>query len=239
MLAAHLPPEPAAIAFWTPQRGLLAIGGRVEVTRDGGRSFRLALRAGTQVDGLQTDGPGVAIASLADGSARRTLDGGRTWHPFGVEQRVQAFPSSPCPRQVSDGQLTAKPTPQLGWVVCLGGASAGQQERALYRTRDGGHTWHTLQRPHGAGGYPAALSVAADGFGLLDEERGTLLLTHDGGVRWHAARLVAEPEVDFGIATAAFTRGRGLFLVRGELGVLLWATADGGRSWELRNRWRR
>ena len=45
MLAAHLPPEPAAIAFWTPQRGLLAIGGRVEVTRDGGRSFRLALRA--------------------------------------------------------------------------------------------------------------------------------------------------------------------------------------------------
>jgi photosystem II stability/assembly factor-like uncharacterized protein len=91
--AKKLAPVPNAIAFWDPRRGLLGTGtclgttydscrnGTIQLTSNGGRSFRLLLRTRRRVVQLQTAGPHGAIATT-DGGAFRTLDGGRSWKRF-------------------------------------------------------------------------------------------------------------------------------------------------------------
>src|SRR5438034_6321153 len=85
--AKKLAPVPNAIGFWDPRRGLLGTGtcvgtsydscrnGTIELTSNGGRSFRVLLRMRRRVLQLQTAGPHGAIATT-DGGAFRTLDGG-------------------------------------------------------------------------------------------------------------------------------------------------------------------
>src|SRR6266540_2233323 len=88
------PVVPNVIAFWDARQGLLGTGtcrgaihnacreGTVQLTSNGGRSFRLVLRTRRPVIGLSTAGPHSAIAKTDGGGSFRTLDGGRSWKAF-------------------------------------------------------------------------------------------------------------------------------------------------------------
>jgi photosystem II stability/assembly factor-like uncharacterized protein len=295
VLVALLPtPIPTAVAFWDARRGLLGTracrfaaqceAGRIELTADGGRSFRVVLRTRRPIVALQTAGPNAAIARTDGGGALRTLDGGRSWRPYrlrfttsfatpliGLGVRRYALErhlaltvlatsdggltwhrrASPCTQAIADSALVDLVTPSLGWIVCLGQPGAGNQEKAVFRTDDGGRSWRRgaaeINYPrsliHGGlsgYGYPEGISFAKDGFGILWESRGTLYVTRDGGKDWTAEPKVARPELDFGRGAAAFTGGHGLVLLGrgGGQPTRLLATNDYGRTWRLVRRWR-
>jgi photosystem II stability/assembly factor-like uncharacterized protein len=257
--------------------------GTIQLTSNGGRSFRVVLRTRRRVVQLQTAGPHGAIATTDDG-AFRTLDGGRSWKRFRQRHRASFATeriglgfrthlvhnhlalallatsdggqtwrtrASPCTQAVAAGALIDLVTPSLGWIVCLGQPGAGNEEKAVFSTTDGGRSWsagasavncprRNLHGGLGGYGYPAGIAFAADGFGILWESRGTLYVTRDRGIHWRAQPKVAQPELDFGRGAATFAGGGGLVLLGrgGSLPARLLATDDVGRSWHLVRRWR-
>ena len=141
-----------------------------------------------------------------------TDNGGRTW-----QRRSRPLPE----RDVAFSANGDLVTPELWWVVCEGQRGAGNEDKAIYRTRNGGRTWEAgaatvfgghREREHGGVstyGYPVGLAFARDGWGLLTESRGTLYVTRDGGAHFHAEPHVAHPEADFAGGAAAFSGGSG------------------------------
>jgi photosystem II stability/assembly factor-like uncharacterized protein len=275
---------PYAVVFWDARDGLLGTGacptavagtcrrGAVELTTDGGRSYRTVFRARRPVIELQTAGRRAAVARTDGGGSYLTLDGGRSWKPWpysgtasfatpriGLRSRSVVTDNhlalallatrnggrtwqrrpSPCAQAVAFGALVDLVTPQLGWLVCLGQPGAGNQEKAVFRTRDGGATWRPAGGRIDSYGYPEGIAVAADGFGLLWESRGTLYATRDGGAHWQAEPRVARREIDFGRGAAAFPGGIGFVLLGhgGGLSARLLETRDGGRRWSVVRYW--
>jgi hypothetical protein len=196
--------------------------------------------------------PGVSFAtprvglgsccSSDDNNARlvRTKDGGRSW------QR------SPKPVHCRTGfPLIDLATPRLGWVVCSQMLGAGNEVKALFRTRDGGRTWQKLTASPTTGypdhrggvalpGYVAGISFTRGGYGLMWESRGTLFVTRDGGRTWRRHSRLAQFDVDFGLGGSAFANGTGLVLY--EHGGSTWRlieTRDYGHSWHIVRRWAR
>lgn len=168
-----------------------------------------------------------------------TRDGGTTWERS----------PGPCKRSVTFRGVADLVTPKLWWIACVGEGAAGNEDKAIFRTRDGGRTWEagaasvsiaSRQREHGgisSYGYPEGLAFAPDGWGLLTESRGTLYVSRDGGMRFRAEPNVARPEVDFAGGAAAFDGGVG-FVFLGEANPRLLETHDFGRSWRVVRRWR-
>ena len=168
-----------------------------------------------------------------------TSDGGRTW-------RRRA---SPCVQAVAWSVLVDLVTQHRGWLVCLGQPGVGNEEKAVFRTTDGGRTWragaeivmYPQRRSHGgiwSYGYPQGVSFAPDGFGILWESRGTLFVTRDNGRNWTAKPKVAQPEIDFGEGAAALPHGFGFVLLgRGAGPARLIVTKDYGRTWRVVHRW--
>ena len=213
-------------------------------TLDRGRSwrpFRLRYHASFATPGVglgfrsTVAGNRLALALLA------TSDGGRSWRAG----------ASPCRAAVADTALVDLVTPRLGWLVCLGEPGVGNQQKAVYRTTDGGRTWqvgaetifYPRRRLHGgisSYGYPYGIAFAPDGFGILWEGRGTLYVTHDGGRRFAAQPSVVRPEIDFGRGAGAFPDGHALLLLGrgGGPPTRLLATTDHGRTWQTVHRWR-
>jgi photosystem II stability/assembly factor-like uncharacterized protein len=114
------------IAFWDMHRGLLSRGRAVSLTTDGGRTFRVVLRASTPVTGIQAFGRSGAVVDFRRPLSLRTLDGGRTWHPF-----THRF----------DADFA---TPRIGL-----GFRVGRFEfvRGLVLTTDGGRSWQRRESP--------------------------------------------------------------------------------------------
>jgi hypothetical protein len=136
----------------------------------------------------------------------------------------------------------AEPCPPLNaalrsgsWFLCIGQGGAGRGEKAVYRgSRRLAWTGHGIT----AQGYAVGIAMARDGFGIIWESRGPLLVTRDGGLRWLELPKVGVPEVDFGITGAALPHGRGwVVLARGNIHRRLLETADAGRTWHVVHRW--
>jgi photosystem II stability/assembly factor-like uncharacterized protein len=213
-------------------------------TRDGGRTWQ---RVPPQpVVYWLNSRLGVSFRSYFAGSRGRlalrvTHDGGRTWR----RQR------DPCEKAVAFSASADLVTPTLWWISCLGQPGMGNEDKAIFRTRDAGKTWQAgaatiLISPRRRGrhggiseyGYPAGLAFAPGGWGLLTETRGTLYVTRDGGVHWRAEPHVARPELDFAGGGAAFPGGVGLVLLTDNFHGRLVETRDYGRTWRVVRRWR-
>jgi len=158
-----------------------------------------------------------------------THDGGRTWQPR----------ASPCLPAVAWSALIDLVTPDLGYIVCLGEPGAGNENKAIFRTSDGGRHWRTRGSIAGYG-YPEGIAFSPAGLGVLWEGRGTLYVTRDGGAHWNAEPKVVQPEIDFGRGAAALN-GRRAFVLVGRGGALparLLEATDAGRTWQVIHRWR-
>jgi photosystem II stability/assembly factor-like uncharacterized protein len=214
-----LPPLPTAVAFRNASDGVLGTTRDIEVTRDGGRTWRVVFRTPRPVSWIGYDPSGRPRAILDDGENL----GGPRWRP--ELQLAQEF--SPCVRSrtVFSGS----------WVLCIGQGSAGTGGKWAYRTTDRG--W----RRCGAlpiAGYALGIAMAPDGFGLVWESRGTVYVTRDRCAHWIGQGSVAVPEVDFGVSGAAVTGGVGWMLLTRNGAVRLLQTTDHGRTWRSMHRWR-
>jgi hypothetical protein len=128
--------------------------------------------------------------------------------------------ASPCPRE--------RVTYSRAWALCTGEGGAGNMEKRVYRR--GAHEWTLLYQRFDYG-YPLGIAMARDGFGIIWESRGTLLVTRDGGRRWTPRPDVAQPEVDFGVAGSVRAHGVAFVtLARGGRRRVL-ETTDFGRTW--------
>lgn len=240
-------PPISAIAFRDPRDGLLAAGATVALTADGGRTWRVVLRARRLVRDVGFAGR-LDWAELANRETLGSRDGDRTWHRVHPPLHLA---SSPCRPPLPGGAVPPARAGRWTWAVCTGGAGAGSMAKAVYRSGDGGLSWRLLAaanfartRPASRGGiglfgYPVGIAMARDGFGLIWESRGTLYLTRDGGSRWKGLPLVARPEIDFGQAGAALPGGVGFVVLSlgGNRGERLIETRDYGRTWRVVHRW--
>ncbi|MHB8470588.1 MAG: WD40/YVTN/BNR-like repeat-containing protein [Gaiellaceae bacterium] len=247
---------PNAIAFRDPRRGLLGSGwqscadsaafgcrpqGTIELTGDGGRTWRVVLRTPRPVVSV-TWYQDMLAARFDDGENLQSTNGGRTWAP------ATAGPPffSSCPQGLA--QEPSNP-PYLSWSLCTSEAGAGSQGKSVYRLT-AGHGWkrvaYTPFAPPGRGyggislyGYPQGIA-AAGAFGVVWESRGTLYVSRDGGSHWAALRKVARPEVDFGMSASVLPRGVGFVLLAlgGSEVRRLIETTDAGRTWRVVRRWR-
>lgn len=231
------PPLPAAIAFRTPSDGLLGTSRDVELTADGGRTWRVVFRAPRPVVSISFDAGGRPRAVLDDGENLAPARGWRDWRPT-----LAPGPTySPCPPAYSVSR-----TSDL-WTLCIGQASAGAAGKAVYRWTPAGEqrVAYTPFPPPGRGyggislgGYAEGIAMAHDGFGIIWESRGTLYVTRDGGSLWIGLPHVAEPEVDFGLSGSALPHGVAFVLLeRGGTHVRLLETTDAGRRWSVVHRW--
>jgi hypothetical protein len=242
-----LPPRaalvPNAIAFRDPAHGVVGggasgAGGTVQLTSNGGRTWRVVLRTPKPVVQVAYAGKGIRIV-LADNSIRASTDGTRGWHaapPINM-------PRSPCPQMLFLSHWDGN------WVLCTGELSAGAGGKAVYRFTGG--RWrrlaHTPFPPPGKAvggislmGYALGISVAPNGFGLIWESRGTLYVTRDGGSHWTGLPKVAVPEVDFGQSGFALPHGVGFAVLSRGTGLQrrLIETTNAGRTWHVVHRWR-
>jgi len=226
-----LPPLPTAVAFRNATDGLLGTSRDIEITRDGGRTWKVVFRTPRPVSWIGYDASGRPRAILDDGENL----GGPRWRP-----ELQLEQLTPCPAGVNRAFQSDD------WVLCIGQSSAGSGEKAVYRLTPNGPkrlAWAFLGPTltmHGitAQGYAVGIAMAHDGFGIIWQGRGPLLVTRDGGLRWVGLPKVGVPEVDWGISGAALRHGIAwVLLARGNVHRRLLETTDDGRTWRIVHRW--
>ena len=174
--------------------------------------------------------------NASSASLSYTRNGGRTW----TRSRV------PCGQGGLSVVLTRAPGGTLA-AVCAGEPSAGSQGKMFTLSANGGRSW---TKPAGCEiGYPChGSAVLPDGYlsqiaatsartVYLIGSRGPLIVTSDGGRRWHQVSPAKAPVIgaeNGGVAQVMFF-GRSKGLVVGDsfaTGVVqIWHTADDGRRW--------
>jgi photosystem II stability/assembly factor-like uncharacterized protein len=222
--------------FWSTRVGLLGVGycvpsgihcvgGAVERTTDGGRTYHVVLHTSEPVGLLTKVGSHGAIATPFGGHAWRTLDGGRTWKPFDYRPLFWA-------------------TPRIA-VRFTGYVRRGSTKLALRVTHDGGRTWRRLADPCNRAvtynAYAALVTaklwwivcVGLPAGGTADK---AVFTTRDGGKTWRAgAANLGPPNVRVHGGVGQIGSPDGLAFARNGFGLLteahgtLYVTADGGQ----------
>ncbi|QBE65313.1 WD40/YVTN/BNR-like repeat-containing protein [Pseudoduganella lutea] len=185
--------------------------------------------SGTQVElrGLSVVGPAVAWASGAKGTVLRTVDGG-TW-------QVLAVPGA---EKLDFRDIHAA---DADTAIAMG-AGPGDASR-IYRTTDGGATWHlAITNPDPRGFWDAiAFWDARRGilFGDPVDGRFQVRVTSDGGATWQAVddeglRALPGEGAFAASGTCLVVAGSGdaWFATGGALTPRVFRSKDGGRTWQ-------
>lgn len=219
----------ADIVFLTPALGFLTSSkgqfdhepGRIQRTTDGGRTWHDVWT------GRNTHLSWIAFADRRHGFVGgerfilRTTDGGATWRrsPMSMPKRVERFTFLE-PRFLTASRGFAVTDPSS-----FGGAP-------FLRTTDGGLRWRPIRGLQGVGDIDFV--SARSGFAL-----GTKLYrTDDAGVTWRGLDL---PHVPYSLAAVDFLDTRHGFVAGGYVAMAeqppaqaVFATSDGGHTWERR-----
>ena len=232
---AHLRAVITDMDFVSAQQGWAATATGLQATGDGGRTWQLVTVPGD---------PAIERVSFADarhgwvgevhagtgaGQAATgpvlwsTADGGASWEQL----------APPCRGEPG---LFSLATPSAGYYLCGLDVAMGSMPKELYRTDDGGRTWHLAGavdregKPDGSlplWGVPTDLRFLDSGHGWLATDRNGSWATADGGRTWEP---VGPPEEH--MAAVRFpSRQHGFLLVASGSGTLI-GTADGGQSWK-------
>jgi photosystem II stability/assembly factor-like uncharacterized protein len=170
----------------------------------------------------------------------RSTDGGGTWQSIGLENSGQI------------GSIKVHPTdPDLLYVAALGNIFGPNEERGVYRSRDGGNNWEKiLYASERAGAVDLSIDpnnprVIFAGFWEVERNPWTLIsggegsglwVTRDGGDNWEK---VTEglPEGTWGkvaVSVSGATSQRVYALIEAEKGGLF-RSDDGGKKWRMIN----
>jgi photosystem II stability/assembly factor-like uncharacterized protein len=153
------PPVPLAVAFRDPARGVLGTDRTIELTADGGKSWRVALRTPRPVVSVWLFS-GAEWARYDDGENLRSTDGGHRWAPAVVPM----FPAtSVCPQGTQQSYASDR------WALCTTQGGAGSMGKSVYRLDAVAGNASPTHRSH-----PGAATVAS---------RSTAIRS---GSRWHA-----------------------------------------------------
>lgn len=172
-------------------------------------------------------------ADLKMNSIRVTHDDGRTWQTFRT-------PSSTHYGWIASASFT---NPKTCYLLLASEPGAGQQQKAVMMTANGGTTWRILAGVNGKGlgwaGYANGIQFVTNKVGWLWENRGGLLETTDGGVTWQS-NAVTHPE-SFEAEDVSFpTVSRGFAIFHDELNqrMVFESTANGGATWKVLGDWK-
>lgn len=255
-----LPPGPdvQAAGLVDPLHGWAVVEHRLQITADGGSTWRDATPPGAfatasadlllGVDFVDAQHGWVAInagiASASDASFGRvdlwrTTDGGSTWTQGLLPLAAMNHNGDTLP-QVQLDFLDAS----HGFAFLSGNLAQGANDSDLFWTADGGRTW-SADRPTGSGhvGIEGDIGFATGNDGVIvNAPHGEgIVVTHDAGRTWADASLALPPGLAgadrfFG-KPAFFNERSGLVAVdfQGQTGSVtrVYRTADAGSSWTL------
>jgi len=246
---------PNAVAFADRMHGALAMGepgsrrGTIELTSDGGLTWRVVLRTRRPVVKVAAAGRRQWYAKLQNGETLRSVDAGHHWartsaHIWGADSTCGTY----CGAGIR--ATPADPT----WTLSTTQPGAGAQGKAVYRKLNGrwkrvactnfdGSRFFCRRASYGGiGGYGYAIGIAGNtsGFGLIWEGRGVLYATRDGGRHWSIAKAGEVSDVDFANWASVIPRGGVGFVLFQNAGVRvrLVETTNAGRTWHVVHRWR-
>lgn len=175
-----------AIDFVSQEHGWFTTDDRLFTTNDGGYTWLdTATDVGlAKITGLHfVDDSHGWIVSTTDMLA--TMDGGNIWQ----------LRANPCPGRVVPGPRISFTDELNGWAICGGVPGAGNQNKWLFRTADGGHNWELFgasslrsETPAAPGQIPTYGYVSdiafVDAKGWMATTRGGLYSSKDGGITW-------------------------------------------------------
>jgi photosystem II stability/assembly factor-like uncharacterized protein len=176
---------------------------------------------------------------MGDGIYKST-DAGRTWTHQGL------------PESGRIGRIVIHPTnPDIVFACVLGRATGPQEERGVYRTRDGGRSWERVLfvNPNtGCSGlsldsanpdvlFAGTWEVVMHTWAMFSGGPGSgLYVTRDGGTTWTRIEhpgLPAGPVGKIDVAVAPSNSGRVYALIQTANQGSLWRSDDGGASWKV------
>jgi photosystem II stability/assembly factor-like uncharacterized protein len=199
----------------TSAQNVMVIGPTgVRRSTDGGGTFTTVRGAAVARTPLgEVDRAGSAIVAYGSQQIIRSLDGGRSWKELRKPGRYVRRGR----RSVNRLRMA-----HVDFVTANTGFALDAVGR-LWRTTTGGRRWAELPGVGTDGAYGMAFSSTRNGylvidrFGDIDEPRGFLLRTEDGGATWHPQFVVASPIPARGIASPG---GGTDYLLGGESALL-------------------
>lgn len=239
-----------AYTFVDDQHGWLALGTRILITVDGGKSWNEQFQASGAVKAIVFTTPKTGWIELY-GLYYSTNDGGASWQPTatkpaGEQQKVAEPPlvqkeiglkSYPfCGDQTPQAGAFTALDAQTGWAFCTSSAGDHYTYRKLFQTVDGGKTWQVIHAAPPYGRFGAANLFFWDGQrGWLATFDGQVFATTDGGRNWM--------ELDLGTKTE--NGARAVWFVNDKMGFVvvnssqinagandaLLRSDDGGKTW--------
>jgi hypothetical protein len=254
---------PVSAAFWTARIGLVGgdvthaacqsrCPGEVEVTTDGGASWRVVLRTRSPIASVRAGGAGWGLVRTVTteqcarrrgcpGRLYRTSDGGRTWIVAGHAPRGPL--RTPCGAQP---EVAVSVTSTAAWALC-GNDPATDLElgKRLYRSAGGGRSWTLVPARLPLVGVIAGVSFDAAGTGFAWFDRGGLVITPDAGHTWRSLPVIDPASADAGCDGTIVAQplpGSGAVLLDERCTgpahtVDLRISANDGRTWRLARSW--
>jgi len=222
-------------------------GGKIALTRDGGRTWTVLDTPQAADSACMADAQHAFIAY--QGSVQVTRDGGRTWH--------HVLPAKIDPYRSWAARIACA-GPSVAWVSFESTqATAAAQGRpfVLYRTTDGGVTWQPVLEnaaaqaayrdvqapaasvivpgPFAISGADYALTLGFSEDEILKNNGATAATTTDGGASWQRLATLAGFSATARLALAVVD-ARHAWVVGGSPSRV-YATSDGGHTWTARS----